>query len=294
MGAKVTGQDGDNFAPLNIEGGKLRAIDYTLPMASAQVKSCVLLAGLYAEGETSVTEPGEARDHTERMLEFLGAEIKRGEDSIFLKGNPRLEGRDIDIPGDISSAAYFMVAASITPESEITIRGVGVNSTRTGIIDVLHRMDADLAVINEQIISDEPRADLEVKSAKLKGVILEGNIIPRIIDEIPIIAVAATQAQGDTIIRDAAELRVKESDRIATMTTELRKLGAEVEERPDGMIIHGPTKLKGATCHSHGDHRVAMALAIAGMVAEGQTVIEDTDCIETSFPGFGEILAKIK
>ncbi|MFC1571335.1 3-phosphoshikimate 1-carboxyvinyltransferase [Candidatus Margulisiibacteriota bacterium] len=282
MGAKIEGmersRDGEIFAPLTISGGKLSAIEYELPVASAQVKSAVLLAGLFAEGKTTVIEKNKARDHTERMLAYFGAS-QRG-----------FAGKEIDIPGDLSSTAFFLVAGLIAPEAEITIYSVGLNPTRTGIIDVLHRMGAKLEVLDEEIISNEPRGKIRVKASKLKGIKISGEIIPRIIDEIPIIAVAATQAEGITEIRGARELRVKESDRIATISSELRKMGAKIKELDDGLVIEGPTKLKGATVKSYGDHRVAMAMAIAGKVASSETTIEDTACIETSFPGFEKLL----
>lgn len=291
MGANIEGKEkADNiYAPLDIYGGKLSPIEYELPVASAQVKSAVLLAGLFAEGETVVHEKHHSRDHTERMLLHFGAKIR----GTRLWGNREFCGSEIDVPGDMSSAAFFMAAAALVPGSELVIRGVGLNPTRTGMIDVLHRMGAELEVKDEQILSDEPRGDLLVQGSKLKGIRISGEIIPRIIDEIPVIAVAATQAKGTTQIRGARELRVKESDRIATIASELKKLGAVVKELDDGLIIKGPVKLKGATVKSHGDHRVAMAMAVAGLVAEGETVIEDTACIETSFPGFEGILRSI-
>jgi len=291
MGANIEGKEkGDNiYAPLDIYGGALSPIEYELPVASAQVKSAVLLAGLFAEGETVVHEKHHSRDHTERMLLHFGAKIR----GTRLWGNCEFCGSEIDVPGDISSAAFFMVAAALLPGSELLIKGVGVNPTRTGIIEVLHRMGAELEVKDEQILSDEPRGDILVQGSKLKGIRISGEIIPRIIDEIPVIAVAATQAKGTTQIRGARELRVKESDRIATISSELKKMGAVIKEQDDGMTIKGPVRLKGATVKSYGDHRVAMAMAVAGLVAEGETVIEDTTCIETSFPGFEGILRSI-
>jgi len=292
MGASIEGRaEGNNiYAPLKISGGKLSPIEYELPVASAQVKSAILLAGLFAPGETTVIEKNHARDHTERMLSYFGAKIR----GARITGLREFCGADIDIPGDLSSASFFMVAALLIPNSELLVRKVGVNPTRTGIIDVLHRMGADLQVKDEEIISDEPRANILVRSSKLKGIKISGEIIPRIIDEIPIIAVAATQAEGTTEIRGAEELRIKESDRISTISSELKKMGAVVKELEDGMVIKGPSALKGATVKSYGDHRVAMALAMAGLIAEGETIIEDTACIETSFPGFEKILNQIK
>ena len=293
MGASIEGTvlNNDVLAPLKIIGGNLQPIEYELPVASAQVKSAVLLAGLFADGKTCVIERFPSRDHTERMLEHFGANFKRQGERASIVGNCEFEGAEIDIPGDISSAAFFLVAALITPNSELKILNIGLNPTRTGIIDVLHRMRADINISREIMLSEEPRAELVVRSSELGAVKLDGEIIPRIIDEIPIIAVAATQAEGVTEIRGAKELRIKESDRIRTVASELRKLGAEIEELEDGLRIAGPQRLKGAVVQSYGDHRIAMSLAIAGLIAEGETVIENTDCIETSFPGF-EILLK--
>ena len=295
MGANIEGRKINNeiYAPLKISGGKLKAIEYQLPVPSAQVKSAVLLAGLFAEGETRVIEKIPSRDHTERMLAHFGLPIKVFGLETSILGQQEFDGTTIDIPGDLSSAAFFMVAALITSNSKLIIKNVGGNPKRTGIIDALHRMGAKIEVQNERILSEEPCADLMVYSCELKAIKLNGEIIPRIIDEIPIIAVAATQAQGLTEIRGAKELRIKESDRIATLTSELSKMGANIEELEDGMFIVGPTKLKGTTVKSHGDHRIAMALAIAALVAEGETIIEDTDCIATSFPGFEKILSTL-
>jgi len=284
------------YPPLTIKGGKLRPIEYKLPMASAQVKSCVLLAGLYAEGETTVIEPAPSRDHTERMLAYLGVPLKRFGNEIVIRGGVSFEGREIEVPGDISSAAYFMVAGLLVPDSDILIREVGTNPTRTGILEVLHRMGGELEVMDEEILSGEPRANIRVKASRdqgIKGMEMGGELIPKVIDEIPVIAVLATQAEGITVIKDARELRVKESDRIKTISTELRKMGAKIEEREDGMVIAGPTKLKGAAVQSCGDHRVAMSLIVAGLIASGETTIEDTECIETSFPGFEETLHQL-
>jgi 3-phosphoshikimate 1-carboxyvinyltransferase len=292
MGASIEGKvkNGQVYTPLKISVGKLSSIRYELPVASAQVKSAVLLAGLFADGVTTVVEKNQARDHTERMLDYFGARIKLRGLSTQIQGKNEFDGAEIDIPGDLSSASFFMVAGLLVPNSKLSIRNVGVNPTRTGIIDVLHRMGAKLEVQDEEIVSEEPRANVVASSTGLSSAAISGEIIPRIIDEIPIIAVAATQAKGKTEIRDARELRVKESDRIATISSELKKLGAKIEELEDGMIIEGPTKLKGTTVKSYGDHRVAMAMAIAGLIAEGETTIEDTACIETSFPGFEKIL----
>ncbi|MFH1542784.1 MAG: 3-phosphoshikimate 1-carboxyvinyltransferase [bacterium] len=280
MGARIVGKVRDNniYAPLKITGTKLKGITYELPVASAQVKSAVMLAGLFAEGETTVVEKIKSRDHTERMFRYFAA-TKNG-----------FPGKVVDVPGDISSAAFFMVLGLITPNSELTIYNVGLNPTRTGIIDVLRQMGGKIEIKDEQILSEEPRGTIVIKTSKLKGIKIDGAIIPRIIDEIPIIAVAATQAKGKTEIRGARELRVKESDRIATIASELRKMGAKIEELEDGLIIEGPTKLHGAAIDSHGDHRIAMACSIAAKVADGETKINDVDCIETSFPGFSTLI----
>ncbi|MFH1684412.1 MAG: 3-phosphoshikimate 1-carboxyvinyltransferase [Candidatus Margulisiibacteriota bacterium] len=291
MGADIEGkvQNDNIYAPLKIHGGDLSPIEYELPVASAQVKSAILLAGLFAQGQSTVIEKIHARDHTERMLHYFGAKAR----GARVDGQRGFCGADIDVPGDLSSAAFFLAAALLVPNAQLLIRDVGVNPTRTGIIDVLHRMGANFEVKDEAIISEEPRANILAKTSKLKGIQIYGEIIPRIIDEIPIIAVAATQANGTTEIRGARELRVKESDRIATVASELKKLGAHVKELEDGLIIYGPTALKGATVKSYGDHRIAMAMAIAGLIAEGETTIEDTACIETSFPGFEKILSSL-
>jgi 3-phosphoshikimate 1-carboxyvinyltransferase len=291
MGARIEGKTKDDniYAPLKISGGELASLKYELPVASAQVKSAILLAGLFAEGETEVIEKNPARDHTERMLEYLGADIK----GTRVRGLREFEGAEIDIPGDLSSAAFFIAAALLVPGSDLLIREVGVNPTRMGVLEIFHRMGAKIEVKDEEIISGEPRACIHALSSALCSLNFGGEIIPRIIDEIPIIAVAATQAQGTTEISGARELRIKESDRIRTISTELKKMGARIKEKEDGMIITGPVKLKGAKVKSYGDHRVAMSLAIAGSIAEGETIIEDTDCIETSFPGFERILKEI-
>lgn len=293
MGAIIDGRDGGKLAPLAIHGTRLKGVDYVSPIASAQVKSAVLLAGLYADGETSVAEPEKSRDHTERMLAGFGATVRVEGLKATVSGRPELTGRPVAVPGDISSAAFFMVAASIVPGSELLIRNVGVNPTRTGILDALRRMGADIAVENAREEAGEPVADLLVRAASLKGIMIGGEIIPRMIDEVPVLAVAAAMAEGETLIRDAKELRVKETDRIATMATELRRMGVEVEELPDGMRIVGAKPLVGAVCESHGDHRVAMSMLVAGLAVRGETTVNGTRWIETSFPGFEETLRKV-
>lgn len=294
MGATIHGREGGNFAPIEIKGSRLNPIEYSLPVASAQAKSCLMLAGLFAEGMTRITEPSASRDHTERMFEHFGIEFSKSENTVSVFMCDKIEPTVISIPGDISSAAFFMVAGTIIPNSKITIKNVGLNPTRTGIIDVLHRMGANIEIENETMISKEPRGDITVRSSNLKGIELSGTIIPRIIDELPIIAVAASVAQGETVISDAKELRVKESDRIKTISTELKRLGAKIKEKDDGMIINGGTSFKGAVCESYGDHRVAMSLAIAGLMSKGGVTIGDAQCIETSFPGFEALLQKLR
>ncbi len=295
MGAVIDGRGDGKLAPLAIRGtrGKIKALDYRSPVASAQVKSAVLLCGLYADGDTSVTEPLKSRDHTERMLRSFGVDVREDGLRVTLRGRQRLTAAgSLNIPADISSAAFFLVAASIVPGSELVIRNVGVNATRTGIIDILLAMGADLTLENRREQAGEPVADIRVRYRQLKAVEISGDLVPRAIDEFPILAVAASYAVGATSIRDAAELRVKESDRIAAMALELKKLGAAITERPDGMEIRGGNALTGALCESHGDHRIAMSLAVAGLAARGETVVRDSAWIETSFPGFGQLLRR--
>jgi len=308
MGATVLGRDDGRLPPLTILGGNLRGIEYRLPVASAQVKSAILLAGLYADGPTVIHEPGPARDHTERMLAAMAEgqisnfklqspKLKALEvdgATITLQGGTRLSPLDIVVPGDFSSAAYFIAAACLVPRSELVIEGVGVNPTRTGFLDALREMGAEILVENQREVSGEPVADVVVRAGGLRGIEVWGDQVPRMIDEFPILAVVASQAQGTTVVRDAAELRVKETDRIANITVELRKLGACIEERSDGFVVEGPTPLVGTQVNSHGDHRLAMSLAIAGLVAEGETTIGGTECIADSFPGFDKILTTLE
>jgi 3-phosphoshikimate 1-carboxyvinyltransferase len=293
MGAEIIGRDDNKFAPLAIKGGKLGAIDYKTHLPSAQVKSSILLASLYAKGNTSVTEPEKSRDHTERMLDLFGAKIEHAGNKITLKGKNKLIAKEISIPGDISSAAFFLVLGSLITDSKITIKNIGINITRIGIIDVLKSMGADISIKNEINKDYEPAADLLVKGRKLKGITITKHIIPTVIDELPIIAVAATQANGTTVIKNAEELRVKETDRIHAIAKGLKEMGAKIEEKPDGLIIKGPTKLKGNTCESFGDHRIGMALAVAGIIAEGKTTILESECIDISFPEFTTLLRRI-
>ena len=291
MGAQI--RTTDERAPLIIRGRPLRGCDHTLSVASAQVKSALLLAGLYADGPTTVHQPGPARDHTERMLAAMGAAIETSDLTVTLHSSPSLFPLCIRIPGDISSAAFPLVAAALVPGSEVTVEGVGINPTRAGLLDVLRAMGAELAMDGRRAQGNEPAADVRIRASDLGGVEVGGDTVVQMIDEFPVLAVAATQARGMTIVRDAAELRVKETDRIATVVTELRTLGAHIEPLSDGFIVQGPTPLHGAVVHSHGDHRLAMALAVAGLVAEGKVVIENVDCIGDSFPGFVDLMGRL-
>lgn len=294
MGAVIIGRKEGNFAPISIKGASLRPIDYTSSVASAQVKSAIILAGLYADGPTSVTEPHLSRDHTERMLRYLGADITTEGTRVTVKGNPVLSGKPIEVPGDISSAAFLMAAAAILPGSKLRINRVGVNPTRTGMLDVLKNMGADIQLVNQATVNGEPIADIIITGGKdLQPANIGGDMIPRLIDEIPVIAVMAAFAKGETVIRNAAELKVKESNRIATVTAELQKLGVDITETEDGMIIKGGAPLKGAVCSSYHDHRIAMAVAVAALAAEGETVIHDAECVDVSFPGFYELLDSV-
>jgi len=293
MGADIWGRGYDSLAPLAIKGGQLRGIDYTSPVASAQLKSAILIAGLFAEGCTTIEEPAASRDHTERMLGAMGADLKRDGPKIALTPPISLSPIDIHIPGDISSAAFWLIAAAIHPNAHITVTKTGINPTRTGIIDVLLHMGAKLRVKNERMEGGEPVADLEVESSELVGTQVKGCIIPRIIDEIPLIALAGSLARGTTTISEAQELRVKESDRIGATVKELSKLGADMEELPDGMVIHGGRELKGGECHSHHDHRLAMTLGIAGLMAQGETVVHGAEAVDASYPGFWQDLERL-
>ncbi|WP_413162761.1 3-phosphoshikimate 1-carboxyvinyltransferase [Capilliphycus salinus ALCB114379] len=295
MGAMIWGRQGGSFAPLAIQGQRLKPIHYNSPIASAQVKSCVLLAGLMAEGETTVTEPALSRDHSERMLRAFGATVKVDPEthSATVVGPAKLQGQPVVVPGDISSAAFWLVAGAIVPGSELLIKNVGVNPTRTGILDALEMMEADIQLENKREVAGEPVADLRVKYSQLKACTLEGSLIPRLIDEIPILAVAATSAKGTTIIRDAEELRVKESDRIQVMAAELNRMGAKVSELPDGMEIVGGTALNGAEVDSYTDHRIAMSLAIAALKASGKTTIGRAEAASISYPQFTTTLQQI-
>ncbi|MFH2069563.1 MAG: 3-phosphoshikimate 1-carboxyvinyltransferase [Candidatus Omnitrophota bacterium] len=337
MGAKISVREVD-FPPLAIIGGSLAGISYRTPMASAQVKSCLLLAGLLAEGNTTIIEPAMSRDHTERMLAYFGAVLKinttpkysatllgspvgarfiepagaingaptkissphRGEDegeggnAISILGGQRLSGRSLKIPGDFSAAAFFLAAAAIVPKSKISIRGVGLNPTRIAFLDILKKMGARISIQNQREENGEPIGDITAKGGgELKGITVSGSLIPNLIDEIPILAVVALFAKGLTEVKDAGELRVKESDRIKAIVTELRKMGAGIEEREDGFLISGPQRLKGAGVNSHFDHRIAMSLAVAGLAVEGETAINNPECIAISFPDFVSTLLQI-
>jgi 3-phosphoshikimate 1-carboxyvinyltransferase len=287
MGANIVGRQDGNYAPLGIGSATLKGFDYTLPVASAQVKSCLLLAGLYAHGLTIIRQPGPARDHTERLLAAMGAPIAVYGNTIHAeRPDAPLTPLDIDVPGDISSAAFLLVAASIVPDSRITITDVGVNPTRTGIVDALIAMGANIRYHNERIQSGEPVADIDVESADLHGTTFSGEQIVTMIDELPVLAVAASQAHGRTIITDAGELRVKETDRIASTVSELRKMGVAIEPTPDGFIVEGPTRLVGGSLESQGDHRLAMATAVAALAAHGPSTVYGAEVTADSFPGF--------
>ncbi|MGC9525332.1 MAG: 3-phosphoshikimate 1-carboxyvinyltransferase [Limnospira sp.] len=288
MGATIWGRRGGSLAPLAVRGRKLKPIHYHSPVASAQVKSCILLAGLMAEGRTTVTEPALSRDHSERMLRAFGAELSVDPDTrrVTVTGPAQLKGQAVVVPGDISSAAFWLVAAAIVPGSDLVIENVGINPTRTGILEAMAMMGADIELQNERIVAGEPVADLRVRHSQLRACEIGGDLIPRLIDEIPILAVAAAFAKGTTRIRDAEELRVKESDRIAVMATQLGKMGANISERPDGLEITGGSPLKGADVDSDTDHRIAMSLAIAALNATGTTTIHRAEAAAISYPDF--------
>lgn len=290
MGAHITGREDGQFTPIAVKGTTLQAIDYTLPVASAQVKSAVLLAGLNAEGTTIVREKEATRDHTELMLRQFGVNIDTTDGVISLAGGQKLTASHVAVPGDISSAAFFLVAGAITKGSEITLENVGLNKTRTGIIEVLEAMGANLEIQPYDHEHAEPAGCVIIRTSELKGTTIGGNLIPRLIDEIPIIALLATQAEGTTIIRDAEELKVKETNRLDAVVAELSKLGANITATEDGMIIEGPTQLHGAALKTYGDHRMGMMNAIASLITEGAVTLDDADCIAVSYPTFFEDL----
>ncbi|MBM7552471.1 3-phosphoshikimate 1-carboxyvinyltransferase [Thalassobacillus pellis] len=286
MGANIQGRDNNRLLPIAISGKTLKGITYEMPVKSAQVKSAILLAGMLGEGETTVIEQVKTRDHTEQMLPRFGVGVEVEGLKITIKGGQRPHSADIAVPGDISSAAFFLVAAAVIPGSHITVKDVGLNETRTGIITALEKMGANIQTTVTRTIGSEPVGDIEVKYAPLKGSIMEGDLIPALIDELPILALAATQAEGKTIIKDAEELRVKETDRIAAVADVLTKLGADVTEQPDGLIIHGKSVLRSAEVDSYMDHRIGMMVAIASLLAEGNIQLTNSECIAISYPDF--------
>lgn len=296
MGAKILGRKENSLPPLVIKGDLLKGINYEMPIASAQVKSCILLAALYAEGETKLVEPYKSRDHTEKMLKSMSADIDI--DGNVIKISPQrkeLNPFEIDVPGDFSSAAFFIAAATLLDGSEVIIKNVCLNETRTGFLDVLYRMGGNIEILEQRTQAGETVGDLRVKSSQgLRSVIVDGDIIPRLIDEFPILCVLASQAEGKTVIRDAEDLRAKESDRIKAMTTELKKLGVAIEELEDGVEIYGPCKIKANEVYSYKDHRIAMSLSIAGLLAENEIKIIDADCVDISFPEFYRILENLQ
>jgi len=302
MGANIAGRKGGELAPLGVTGSRLRAIMYTSPVASAQIKSALLLAALFAEGTTRIAEPRLSRDHTERLFKFFSIGFRREGTTLIIDGRPAVGWNAVPqlvVPGDFSSAAFFIVGATIVSGSDVTIQQVGINPARTGLLDVLTRMGADIQLFNRHEEAGEPVADIRVKSARLRGVTIGADLIPQTIDEFPILCVAAAVAEGETVISGAEELRVKESDRIATVSAELCAMGAQITEKPDGMVVRGlgtaekNGRLQAAHGRSHGDHRVAMSLAIAGLTASTPTVIDETACIETSFPAFHHALVEL-
>ncbi|MBS2969399.1 3-phosphoshikimate 1-carboxyvinyltransferase [Metabacillus sp. KIGAM252] len=295
MGASIDGRENGNFTPISIRGGSLSGISYESKVASAQVKSAILLAGLCTNGErTSITEPHKSRDHTERMLKSFGADVEEDGLTVSIKGGQKLKAAQIEVPGDISSAAFFLAAGAIVPNSKLVLKRVGINPTRSGILDVLEKMGADIKVTEVETASFEPLADLEIETSDLRGTTISGDLIPKLIDEIPIIALMATQAEGKTIIKDAEELKVKETNRIDTVVNELKKLGADIEATEDGMIIRGKTPLiGGAEVSSHGDHRIGMMLSIAACLTEKPVELAHADAINVSYPQFFNDLARV-
>jgi len=289
---RLMGADIDvDTPPLTIRGRQLYGVEYTLPVASAQIKAAVLLAALQADGATTIHEPGPSRDHSERLLRSIGVTvISEGNTVVLTPPDRPVSAFELAVPGDISSAAFLFAAGALVPNCEVLIPAVGVNDTRTGILDALIQMGATIRLENQREVNAEPIADVTINTSALRGIAVDGDWVVRMIDEFPIFAVLATQAQGETIVRDAEELRVKESDRIAMLALELRKLGARIEERPDGFCIEGPTRLHGAVVDSHGDHRLAMSLAIAGLIADGETTITNAEAYRESFPNFVELM----
>lgn len=293
FGAAINGRKNGEFTPLSIMGGNLKGLEYELPVASAQVKSSLLFAGLQASGTTTVIEPVITRDHTERMIKQFGGEVEKNGTTIKIQGGQKLTGTSIHVPGDISSAAFFLVAGAIVPDSAIKLTNVGLNPTRTGIIDIMREMGAQITITEHTENEFEPRGDIIIQASALKGTTIAGDIIPRLIDEIPIIALLATQAEGVTVIKDAHELKVKETNRIDTVVAELTKLGANIEATEDGMIIYGKSKLTGGTVSSHGDHRIGMMLSVAAALCNEEVYLENEEAIYVSYPSFFEHLQSL-
>jgi 3-phosphoshikimate 1-carboxyvinyltransferase len=292
MGAQIMGRGDSSLAPLAIRGGELKAIDYTLPVASSQLKSSILIAGLYAVGQTAITQPAASRDHTERMLRSMGADLEVEGLRVAVRPS-ELSSLDVRVPGDISAAAFWLVAACCHPSARIRVQGVGINPTRTGVLDVLKAMGARIRLENVRDEGGEPVADLIAESSDLAATEIRGDTIPQVIDELPVLALAACFARGTTLIGDAAELRVKESDRIRSTVRSLSSLGAKIEERPDGMVIQGVNRLAGSECNSEGDHRIAMTLGIAGLLTRGETVVGGAEAASVSYPDFWDTLASL-
>jgi len=286
MGADIVSEGGDNRAPLRIQGKSLRSITYRSPVASAQVKSAIILAGLQAHGRTQVWESVRSRDHTERLLPAFGGRLRVSDTAVTVEGGQELHACDVTVPGDLSSAAFFIGAALIVPSSELYVRGIGLNPTRTGVLDVFQAMGGSITILNQRVVCGEPVGDLLVRPSALHGIEIDGELVVRAIDEVPVLAIVAAFAQGTTVIRGAQELRVKESDRLRALATALLALGAQVTELPDGLVIEGSKGLYGGQVHSCGDHRIAMALTVAGLAATSEIVLEGTECADISFPGF--------
>jgi 3-phosphoshikimate 1-carboxyvinyltransferase len=293
MGATIMGRKDNSLAPLAIRGGGLVGIKYDMPVASAQLKSSILIAGLYADGETTVNQPALSRDHTERMIGAMGADVREDGLSLTIRRSS-LSSMDVRVPCDISGASFWLVAGCCHPNASVRVKGVGINPSRTGVLDVLKAMGANVRMENVVEEGGEPSADLVAETSQLEGTEIAGAIIPRVIDELPVLALAACFAKGTTVIRDAQELRVKESDRISATVEGLTRLGAKVEETPDGMVIYGGATLKGAETRSHGDHRIAMTMGIAGLVTQGQTTIEDSEAASVSYPEFWDTLKQLQ
>ena len=289
MGAEVSGRGGGSLAPLAFNGGGLCGIEYQMPVASAQLKSCILIAGMYAEGETSVVQPAESRDHTERMMTAMGGQVEKNGLRVSVRPS-NLKSLDIQVPSDISGAAFWLVAGAAHPNARVTVKGVGINPSRTGVLDVLRDMGASIKMENVREDGNEPSADLVAESSDLRGIEIGGDIIPRVIDELPVLAMAASQASGRSIFRDAAELRVKESDRISATVDGLAALGARISETEDGMVIEGGSRLNGSRVKSHGDHRIGMTMAVAGLISNGETLIEESEAADVSYPEFWDTL----